>query len=403
MPLAPSDLVAVTAWAECGAMALTGRADRAPLGPPARLVDGLMAAGRQIRARSEALGTTVDLDWLSLLGERAALAGLARGGTTSCGGSTRLLAAADGWVAVSLARPSDVELIPAWLELGAAPTDPWPKIAAKIGDRDSQWLVERAALLGLPVGAVGERSATDGVVATRVGTSGGAEPLDELVVLDLSSLWAGPLCASLLGLAGARIVKVESAARPDGARHAGDGLFDLLNGGKENVVLDLTSDSGRGALAALIRGADVVVESARSRALEQLGIVAADVLADPTGPRAWVSITGHGRGSSRVAFGDDAAVAGGLVVEDGDGPMFCADAVADPVTGVVAAAAALGALAAGGRWLLDVAMAGVAAGLAGATLATDGVAAAPPRARSPIGVARPLGADTEAVLSRLAS
>jgi hydroxymethylglutaryl-CoA lyase len=45
-------------------------------------------------------------------------------------------------------------------------------------------------------------------------------------------------------------------------------------------------------------------------------------------------------GADRVAFGDDAAVGGGLVVWDADGPCFCADAVADPVAGLVAAAAA---------------------------------------------------------------
>ena len=38
------------------------------------------------------------------------------------------------------------------------------------------------------------------------------------LVVDLSALWAGPLCAHLLGLAGARVVKVESLGRPDGAR-----------------------------------------------------------------------------------------------------------------------------------------------------------------------------------------
>jgi crotonobetainyl-CoA:carnitine CoA-transferase CaiB-like acyl-CoA transferase len=238
------------------------------------------------------------------------------------------------------------------------------------------------------------------VVATRIGTTDAA-PLQELVVVDLSSLWAGPLCASLLGLAGARVVKVESLTRPDGARRSEDGFFDLLNGAKESVALDLATDAGRGALATLIHAADVVVESSRPRGLEQLGIVASDVLAGSAGPRAWVSITGHGRRSSRVAFGDDAAVAGGLVVEDGRGPTFCADAVADPVTGLVAAAAALEALAEGGRWLLDVAMAGVAASLAGPTLGTDGVMAAPPRARQPVGAARPLGADTTAVLRSL--
>ena len=51
-------------------------------------------------------------------------------------------------------------------------------------------------------------------------------------------------------------------------------------------------------------------------------------------------VTGYGTepgSADRVAFGDDAAAAGGLVVWDERGPCFCADAVADPVTGLATA------------------------------------------------------------------
>ena len=64
-----------------------------------------------------------------------------------------------------------------------------------------------------------------------------------------------------------------------------------------------------------------------------------------------------------------------------DGPCFLADAVTDPLAGLVAAAAVLEALAAGGRWLLDVALAPLAAAVAGPALDVAGVAAQPPRAR----------------------
>jgi crotonobetainyl-CoA:carnitine CoA-transferase CaiB-like acyl-CoA transferase len=119
----------------------------------------------------------------------------------------------------------------------------------------------------------------------------------------------------------------------------------------------------------------------------------------------WISITGHGRGgaaANRVAFGDDAAVAGGLVVWAGDTPLFCADAVADPVTGLTAANACLDALAGGGRWLLDVSMAGVCAGLAGPTLtASPDAAVADPRTRVAERPAPELGADTDGVLAEM--
>jgi crotonobetainyl-CoA:carnitine CoA-transferase CaiB-like acyl-CoA transferase len=103
-----------------------------------------------------------------------------------------------------------------------------------------------------------------------------------------------------------------------------------------------------------------------------------------------------------VAFGDDAAVAGGLVAWDGDGPVFCADAVADPSSGLVAVAATLDALAAGGGWLLDVAMSRVAAHLAGPTLpARVPVDIASPRARLVTRPAPALGEHTDAVLHDL--
>ena len=127
-------------------------------------------------------------------------------------------------------------------------------------------------------------------------------------------------------------------------------FFDLLNAGKQSVVLDLRNNDGRTALRRLLLTADVVIESSRPRALEQLGVVADELMRDERGPDVWISITGHGRigdAAQRVAFGDDAAVAGGLVVYDESGPCFSADAIADPLTGMVAAATAIELLQSG--------------------------------------------------------
>jgi crotonobetainyl-CoA:carnitine CoA-transferase CaiB-like acyl-CoA transferase len=210
-------------------------------------------------------------------------------------------------------------------------------------------------------------------------------------------------------------VKVESRHRPDGARRGPAAFFDLLHGGQEAVAVDFHHEDGRAALRRLLGAADVVVEGSRPRALEQLGIVAEKVLAGSVaggGPRVWVSITGYGRaapGRDRVAFGDDAAAAGGLVVWDETGPCFCADAVADPCAGIVAAAATLRALSAGGRWLLDISMRDVAAHLAGpwspsgAMRAPAGLVAEPPRARAASGMGPRLGEHTEAVLGEVRS
>ncbi|WP_231122266.1 CoA transferase, partial [Mycobacterium intracellulare] len=50
-----------------------------------------------------------------------------------------------------------------------------------------------------------------------------------LLVADLSSMWAGPLCGRLLAHAGATVVKVESPRRPDGTRAGDRSFFDWMN------------------------------------------------------------------------------------------------------------------------------------------------------------------------------
>src|SRR4051794_17885071 len=95
-------------WAASGAMALTGRADGHPLAAPPCLALGLHCVSAALTAVLPAA-----LDVPALLGERAAIAGLHRNGDVSCGGGTRLLHASDRAVAVSLARPEDVDAVPA--------------------------------------------------------------------------------------------------------------------------------------------------------------------------------------------------------------------------------------------------------------------------------------------------
>jgi len=180
------------------------------------------------------------------------------------------------------------------------------------------------------------------------------------LVVDLSSLWAGPLCASLLGLLGCRVLKVEDPRRPDGARRGPRELFGLLNAGAESEVVDLHGDRGRARLRELVLTADVVIEGSRPRALRQLGISAEEAVAQ-SDRLTWVSITGYGREHERVGFGDDTAAAGGLVVDG----CFVGDAIADPLTGVHAALAAWAGVCRGGGWLVDVALARVAATAAG--------------------------------------
>ncbi len=130
-------------------------------------------------------------------------------------------------------------------------------------------------------------------------------------------------------------------------------LYSSLNGMKHLERLDFETGEGRARLRQLFHHADVVVTSARPRAFAQLGIPPAGVFrANPS--LLWIAITGYGWMAERqyVAFGDDAAVAGGLVrwVEN-EHPHFVGDAIADPLTGIAATASAFGALVQGqGGW-----------------------------------------------------
>ncbi len=380
-------------WAASGAMALTGLPDH-PLGPPDGLVEGIDHLARSFPG----------LDGLTLLAERAALMGLWRRGAVSCGGTCRLLPSADGFMAVSLPRPEDMEAVPAWLELDVTPSSvpaAWAAVASNLRDGDPIFLLERAELLGLPVAMVGESAGRIGVQRSSLGDAPPRPDTMGLVVVDLSALWAGPLCGDLLASGGATVLKVESSQRPDGARRGPQEFFDLLNGRKRSVALDFKDRDGVRILHDLVRRADVVIEASRPRALRQLGLDGPELVRNG-GPRIWVSITGYGRASNRVAFGDDAAAAGGLVVWKDQVPLFCADALADPVTGLTAADACVQALAAGGRWLLDVSMAAVSAALTGPTLhAPPDLAVAHPRSRPAVASAPALGSDTARTLSEL--
>lgn len=351
----------VMAWASSGAMWLTGHPGQPPVALSAPVMSRLVGASAVLGDLSEAAGQRVDVAVATLLGCRAALSRLSRQGQLSAGGSCRLLPAANGWVAVNLARPDDVNAVPA-LTQDEGKRDPWDALHAAARKGSAHRLVVRAQMVGVPAAALPPRAPSTTTPPFAVSELGrqraGPGPRPPLVV-DLSSMWAGPLCAHLLGRAGMRVVKVESLARPDGTRQGPGAFFDWLHAGHESVALDLSTSAGLNALHWLVYSADVVIESSRPRALRQFAIDAESVVGSRPGVT-WISITGYGRtgaGSEWVAFGDDAAVAGGLVGWDGAGaPVFAGDAIADPVTGLYAAVAAMASQSAGGGHLIDVRM-----------------------------------------------
>ena len=381
-------------WAASGGMALTGQPDGWPVASPAPAFALLTAAVAELAAVTGETGGPVRVDPGELVAGRAALAGFVRRGRVSAGGSTRLLRAADGWCAVSLSRAEDVTAVPAIvgaLGLDGADGAPggsaeaaWEVLAGAAVRRPAAAVAGAAQLLGVPAGALpgvlagdlpGARAGAEWPPgrASRIAAPSAAARLAGAVVVDLSSMWAGPLCSRLLGLAGADVIKVETPYRPDGARAGDRRFFEWLHAGQRSMALDFRAGAGRDALAALLAAADVVIEASRPRALAQLGL--APELVPHRDGQVWLSITGHGRGgpaADLVAFGDDAAVAGGLVGWADDGPVFCADAIADPLTGLCGALAVARSVAAGGGELIDLALRDVAACFAAAPAVDHG-------------------------------
>jgi hypothetical protein len=325
---------------------------------------GWVDAQLQVIARLSGSTEIGALSGETLLGERAALNRFAIPGSVSAGGGCRLFAAADGHVALNLSRPDDRGMLPALFGDATIDPDDDKVIAGRFQCEDAAAIVARGRMLGLAIATIDEAPASP---ATMVATQG--SPVRQSgppLVIDLSALWAGPLATSILRLAGAEVVKVESRSRPDAMRDGDPGLFASLNQGKASVALDLKSPSGRDALIGLIHRAQIVVAASRPRALRQLGIDA-DALVRQVPGLVWITITGHGScgdAADWAGFGDDCGVAGGAsaALRDATGAIgFVGDASADPLAGIHAARVALTQLHRGEGAHLVLSMSGIVA------------------------------------------
>jgi len=124
-------------------------------------------------------------------------------------------------------------------------------------------------------------------------------PLDDITVLDFSTLLPGPLCTLLLAETGAKVIKIE---RPGGEdmRHATPKLgadsvpFMLLNRGKRVLEVDLKDPAQRVRIDHLIDEADVLVEQFRPGVMQRLGLDYT-TLAQRNPKLIYCSITGFGQ------------------------------------------------------------------------------------------------------------
>ncbi len=333
------------AWKRAGLLQTTGLMLPLPLASHA---DGALLALKALSSNSENLPSRGS----ALMGERARLLNIKRAGRFTANGFGKLLDTADGRVAVNIVREDDWDLIPAWLENYA---DDWDGIERIIRQRKTANLLERAVDIGL---AVSEDTLPSRPKTWFSSQSFEKTSCDAPLIVDLSGLWAGPLASSLLGMTGAKVIKIESPMRPDGMRFGHKGFYDVINGGKDCVGLDFQNSNNLIQLKALLAKADVVIEGSRPRAFEQLGIIAEDYVARKPG-KVWARLTAYGRANNRIGFGDDIGISAGLatVMEKAHHePCFVGDAIADPISGLHLALVIKASLSKGGGQVIDLAM-----------------------------------------------
>ena len=216
----------------------------------------LARLGADVADLSAGFGRRVDPATLGV-SDRTGLLQLDEPGLISANRACHMIRAADGWIAANLAREDDQELIPAWLRIDPA-ADHWaaiervgatPAAAERRSDRRCR------LLLGLPV-AGGRRGRRRAWMRRACGWARptAARAPGRRAVVDLSALWAGPMCGAILAEMGAEVVKVESASRPDPTRATMPEFFRRLNGGKAELALRLRRAAGPGAAARGVRG-----------------------------------------------------------------------------------------------------------------------------------------------------
>ncbi|MGY9064476.1 CaiB/BaiF CoA transferase family protein [Streptomyces murinus] len=189
------------------------------------------------------------------------------------------------------------------------------------------------------------------------GTTAHAGALDGVRVLDLATLFAGPMAATLLGDFGAEVIKVEHPGRPDPSRGHGpakDGVglwWKVLGRNKRAITLDLSRPGGRATLLRLAATADVVIENFRPGTLEKWDLGWAELsAANPRLVLARVTAFGQfGPYAHRPGFGTLAEAMSGFAALTGEPdapPVLPPFGLADSVAGLTTAYAVLTALAA---------------------------------------------------------
>lgn len=187
-------------------------------------------------------------------------------------------------------------------------------------------------------------------------------PLDNITVLDLSMVWAGPYAIKLMADLGATVIKVEVNSHLDSVRgqpipvaaggigvYANDdpgddpwnrsGYFNKLNRGKLNLCMNILEPEGRAILLELVAQADVVIENFGGGVFDRMGY-GYDVIKEIKPDSVFISMPPSGNGGPEakyVGYGVAIEQLGGFVGRTGyagDIPLKSGINYGDPVAGV---------------------------------------------------------------------
>ena len=104
------------------------------------------------------------------------------------------------------------------------------------------------------------------------------QALENLTVLDLTRVVAGPYAGALLGDLGANVIKIEIPGRGDDARgygpyENGESMYYAnLNRNKRGITLNMKSEKGKEAFLKLVEKADILIENFRPGVMDKLGL-----------------------------------------------------------------------------------------------------------------------------------
>lgn len=175
-----------------------------------------------------------------------------------------------------------------------------------------------------------------------------AGALEDIKVLDLSRVLAGPYCTMVLGDLGAEVIKVESPSEGDETRKWGppfqedvSAYYLSANRNKKSITVDLKTDDGIELIKKLVSESDVIINNFKSGTMDRLGL-GFETLQNLNPAIVFCQITGFGEtGPNKDMPGYDFIIQAmsGLMSITGDGetgPQKMGIAITDVLTGLYA-------------------------------------------------------------------